>query len=588
MAEPGWLRHALRIGLVEWRRSVRATRADSARLAIYGIGALFGLLGLAVAVLVIVFLLGDATGVSVGAAARGNLALFWLFAAFLVTQRALSLYDRVDAEALVLTTVSARTIAVGLVLAETLRVLTVVAVPVAVLTGAFVYATGALPAVLAIPFGVGCLLTSAVVMGVALGWTVALLVARVPFVARHKTALGGLAVVGFFGGYMAFQLSAAGSPADIAVLGGLPPGWVADLLVVGSPIEVSFARAAAVAVGGPLAIVGLTALATRVATAYWYTDPVDPEDTGDAAVAGDDAAVVARTDALAVAVAPLSVPAAVTGPTRRVTQLALLRTRRQPARLSFLLTPLFVVGAMLPGFVATGDVGAGLVPVVLALALAWLSGAAFGLNPLGDEAPVLPATLLSTVGGRRFVRGLCLPGLFVGVPLTVLVTAGAVVVTGHDPIDAAGLVALALVLAVSAVGLAPGVGARFPRFDAVTVGRSREVIPPALSAVTVYSLGVGLAGGVAATSLLAPAVVRALLAALLAGLPSLVLSLLASQGLPTAALAATVSGFAQPLLAVPLHTVRVGGYVGPLVLVTLAGARGYRIAARRFDRFRLD
>jgi ABC-2 type transport system permease protein len=598
MAESGWLGHALRVGLVEWRRSVRATRADAARLAIYGIGALFGLLALGLGVYLLVVVADDLSGLVVSDGARGNLALFWLFLAFIVGQRAVSLYDRVDAEALVLTTVSARTAAVGLVVAETLRALTLLAVPVAVLTGAFVYATGALAPLVAVPFAVTCFLATAVAVGVTLGWTAALLVARVPFVARHKTALGGVLVLGFFGVYMAFQLSAVGIPVDVAVLAALPPGWVADLLVAGSPVGWSATRAAAAAVGGPLAVAGLGAVATRVATAYWYTDPVDPTDDGDRGRAVGDAAAAERDaadppardrDALAAAIAPLSMPALGSGPARRVAQLALVRTRRQPARLSFLLAPLAVVGSTLVSYAgASGGVGLGLAPVVLALTLAWLSGAAFGLNPLGDEAPVLPATLLSTVGGRRFVRGLCLPGLLVGVPLATLVTAGGVVAAGHEPLDAAGLVGLALVLSLAAVGLAPGVGTRFPRFDSVTVGRSREVIPPALSAVIVYSLGLGLAGGVAAVSLLAPDAARALVAGLVSALPSFVLSLLAERGLPTAGLARAVADLAGPVLGVPLGTVRAVGYAGPLALVALAGYRGYRNAARRFDRFRVD
>jgi ABC-2 type transport system permease protein len=529
----------------------------------------------------------------VGDGVRGNLALFWLFITFIVGQRAVSLYDRVDAEALVLTTVSARTAAVGLVVAETLRALTVVAVPVAVLTGAFVYATGVLAPLVVVPVALTCLLATAVAVGVTLGWTAALLVARVPFVARNKTALGGSLVVAFFGVYMAFQLSAIGIPVDVALLAALPPGWVADLLIAGSPVGWSPTRAAAVAVGGPLAVGGFAAVATRVATAYWYTDPVDPTDdeasdrpaaeTGASTGAPDD------RDALAAAIAPLSVPALGSGPVRRVAQLALVRTRRQPARLSFLLAPLVVVGSTLLSYAgASGGVGLGLAPVVLALTLAWLSGAAFGLNPLGDEAPVLPATLLSTVGGRRFVRGLCLPGLLVGVPLATLVTAGGVVAAGHDPLDAAGLVGLALVLSLAAVGLAPGVGTRFPRFDAVTVGRSREVIPPALSAVVVYSLGVGVAGAVATISLLAPDATRALFAGLVSALPSLVLSLLADRGLPTAGLARAAADLAGPISGIPLRTVRAVGYAGPLALVALAGYRGYRNAARRFDCFQVD
>ena len=227
-------------------------------------------------------------------------------------------------------------------------------------------------------------------------------------------------------------------------------------------------------------------------------------------------------------------------------------------------------------------------PVVVALGLAWLSGAAFALNPLGDEGPVLPATLLTGVGGRRFVRGLCLPGAVVGLPLATLGTAAGAVAAGYAPLEAVGLVLLAVVLTAGAVGVAPGVGTRFPRFEAVTVGRTREVVPPALSAVVVYSIAVGLAGGVAALCLLAPAIARALLAGLVAFLPSVLLSLLAGQGLPTAGLATWVGSLAEPIQAIPLGTLRAVGYAGPLALFVLVGLRGYRNAIRRFEAYCVD
>jgi len=51
-----------------------------------------------------------------------------------------------------------------------------------------------------------------------------------------------------------------------------------------------------------------------------------------------------------------------------------------------------------------------MIALTTALAGSWFAGAAFGLDPLGDEVPVLSLTLLSTLG-RDFVYGLVVPSL---------------------------------------------------------------------------------------------------------------------------------------------------------------------------------
>ena len=59
----------------------------------------------------------------------GMVALFWLFDVFIVAQRVASARPRIDAEPLMLTTVSSRTAAGGLLIAETLRVLAYFGLP---------------------------------------------------------------------------------------------------------------------------------------------------------------------------------------------------------------------------------------------------------------------------------------------------------------------------------------------------------------------------------------------------------------------------------------------------------------------------
>ncbi|PSP86244.1 hypothetical protein BRC83_00830 [Halobacteriales archaeon QS_1_68_17] len=71
------------------------------------------------------------------------------------------------------------------------------------------------------------------------------------------------------------------------------------------------------------------------------------------------------------------------------------------------------------------------VPAVLVYTVgfygAWAIGAAFALNPLGEEWPVLPMTLTSSIGGRTLVGGLwlaaSLPGVLPGALATLAVAA---------------------------------------------------------------------------------------------------------------------------------------------------------------------
>src|SRR6056297_3307542 len=51
----------------------------------------------------------------------------------------------------------------------------------------------------------------------------------------------------------------------------------------------------------------------------------------------------------------------------------------------------------------------------------YLSGATFGLNPLGDDRPQFPLVLLTETTSRTFLRGRVLAGLSVGLPFSIFV-----------------------------------------------------------------------------------------------------------------------------------------------------------------------
>jgi hypothetical protein len=181
-------------------------------------------------------------------------------------------------------------------------------------------------------------------------------------------------------------------------------------------------------------------------------------------------------------------------PVARVVRKSWLRAWRSPMRLLYVVYPLFFVIAPVSEAARTGVVPRYL-PGGIALYGAWATGAAFTLNPLGDEGDVLPVTLTAPIGGRSFVAGCCLAGMLVGLPLSVLAVLAAALVAGSSVVVIVGAVVLAVGLSVAAVGIAAGVGVTFPRFEFVTVTRGRKAVVPSLFGFGVYSVVLLLAAG---------------------------------------------------------------------------------------------
>ncbi|GAB7093293.1 hypothetical protein JCM30237_04450 [Halolamina litorea] len=577
MAESNWLRHAVRAGAFEFRRSARAIREDTARLVLLGISVVFPTLLLAgMAALFGSAIRGDVpTDLAVPDAVRGGTALFWLFGVFLLAQRAATAYDELVAEPFVLTTVSARTAVVGGVVAETLRVAAYGALPMAVLLPTAAYVLGSPATLVVVPVVAALFVGSAVVAGRVTGYTAAWLVARVPFVARHRTALSAVVAIGFFGGYMLFQLPMLPYSLDPALLGLLPVGWLVDLAVVGTPIRYSGSRllGGVVVAGGT--ILGGSWAATLVASSLWYGDEVAPDDGHDEPVAVEDRT---GTGALARSLSPLSVPL-LDGPSRTVARWTLLRARREPQRLNFLMVPVFGGGSAVLNLLLQGSASLSVLGPATALVGGWVAGAAFALNPLGDEGPVLPMTLTS-VPSRAYVRGLIAPVLL-SAPAVTLLTLAVSLGTGTAPVTALALGVAGAVVAGVGAALAPLLGMWFPRYSAIRIGSSDDVRPPRLFAGALHFGLVAVPGTALVGALTAPGVVRAVLAGLIS-VPGLLAGLYADGG----AIAAIEAGFVETAAAVgslPVAIVGVG--MGALLVVSgvLTALVAYRLAVRRVD-----
>ena len=559
MPEAGWPRHGLAIGRQEFRRTLRGLRGDSARLVFMAFGGLFLSIFALIGTWLVLRFGGELAARPLTDGIRGAVTIQWLFMVYIFAQRAGSRHDRLDNESLLLLTVSTRTAVLGLLSADLFRALSYVAIPAALIGGAFVYATAS---PLMVPFFLlaGLLLVlTALVTGYAIGLSTQLLVARVRFVARYKTALGIGAVAAVFGCY--FLVMNVGDGGVTALLGLWPLSWLVDLAVVGSPVVESSTRAAVAAVGSVVWILGWAVLLERVATALWFGDTVENE------VAEQKATVDADTgdDPLAAAVRPLALPS-MSRPVLRVAQRAVVVARRNPSRLSFLMVPVLVVGSSMINLAQSGGLFAAL-PPVLALLLPWLAGGTFGLNPFGDEGPVLPATLTALASGRQYATGLAVPGLVFGLPLSVLATVATGVYGPFDPVEVVLLLAVAVVFCLLAVTLAPAVGMIFPRFDPMTVGSDREVVPPSLSAGIVYSLVFVVLGGTAVGCALAPGGTRSVYAFLVGGLLGFPFAWLAGNGVPLAdAVATWLGGAGDAIASLPVAGVHWGGYGVSLVV----------------------
>lgn len=588
MAEPGWPHHVFSVGVFEFRRSVRAIWQDKARFALMTLGVLIPSLMMTAFVVVFAETIRGVEALPVPDQLRGTIALFWLFGVFLIGQRVVSARTHIEAEPLMLTTVSARTVAGGLIVAEALRVLAYLGLPVLVLTGVGVALFTSPASLVLIPVTALLFTVTAVVTGAVVSYAIAWIVATSRFVARHKTVLGSVVSLIGMGVYLLFLFPQIGGVSQ-ASLARLPIGWFADLAVVGTGLTGSPLQAMGVFVGSAVLLLGGSAIVERETVALWFTEPVSgegPDSTRESgATESEPSPRPSRGDALAAAVEPLIVPRVVSTPVRRVAEWALLRTRRDPNRLMFLLIPVFAIGSPLVSTgVQSGSIGALLAPVC-AIVLPWLAGSLFAMNPLGDEGAVLPVTL-TAVSGKQYVRGLMVPGLFLGLPLVLVATTIAGVIAPYTPVEYIGLVALGAYLTCVAVSITPAIGMALPRFSAISVGQSRDVLPPRMSAVIVHAALTMIPGALLAALLIVPRTTQAVLAGLVGFVPAFLVELLASSndGLLTG-IAEWFSGIGEGIQVVGLPVLQ--GVAGGALLAggLLVSILLYRNAVHRFDRY---
>lgn len=407
---------------------------------------------------------------------RGLLAIFWLVLTLVYVIRAVGQRGTLAEPDGILTVVSTRAALLGVLLAEYAYALLWLLGPAVGVGTGLAIGTGALWPALAVPAGIAAAVLTSVAVGYPLGVGIRHVVTRFPFVVRNKTTIIVVVFVAYFaalaGGAVDELFIRLFEPMQIS-----PIGWYADLALVGTPgMAVSTVR-----VGGAVALtVGLAACSviagTWIADRHWFSDPAlaGEPDPGPRVEATEPGIERRLEPILGTATASLVV-------------LSWRRARRSPLKLLYAFYPVLILAGMFADIVQSGQIPAYL-PYAVVLFAAWAAGVIFTLNPLGDQGSVLPATLLSVVDGRQFVRAHLLAGLVVAIPLGTMATAVVAVLSPIDSQTALVLIAgTPVVMVVSAV-LSMGIGMAFPRFEATNVTRSMKTVLPSPLAFILFSL----------------------------------------------------------------------------------------------------
>ncbi|MYL68664.1 hypothetical protein [Halorubrum distributum] len=474
------VRHGLRIGRAEFVRSLRGYLGNPRRV-----------LGLLLTALFFggALLFALPTAYVLGQTARSVAAVpFFAPAATLVPLSLLSIsvfrtlerLGHIDGADFVLLAVHPRAVVIGLITAEVGRLSLWFGIPVGAVVVTFALGMGS-PLLVASGGAVALpLVCCAAVWGYAGGIAVLRLLRKLPSLRRLLKAVGILAMVGLvvasqFAGQFIVE-SDLSVQRLLSTVAFDPLVEYVALAFVGTPVSRPTSPEAVAVLAALLALtpVGL-AVSTKQVSTLWFTDPVD----------NNESTQVRRSSGGFSAPRPF----AWTKP-GRIAWGILVRGRRDPAELSHLLIAVFFIapfGTMFLEF--SGDALGPLITgggVVLAT---YLSGATFGLNPLGDERPQLPFLLLTETSSAALVRGRLLAGVVIGVPVAVL---SSLVSIGFGilVLEAVVTAAVGVVMCLTAAMFAVGIGSAYPIYEEREFWGTETVVPSTL-VMMVYLFVVG-------------------------------------------------------------------------------------------------
>jgi len=465
------------VGRTELRRRWRTVKANIAELLSLGLLSLFLLPG-TVAIVAAAFFGGNAlvsgevsTPVDT---VRGIAVGIWVFGVVFGGFRGYSSLLDPDCRDGLLTTISHGQLLAGVLLAEAVMF----GLPIGLVSTAagIAFAAGSSSplAALAVPVAV-CLSVST---GFLTGLGVVLLFKNSGVRSRLLSRLRTVVFVVLFAAYMGVIVTNSyGRLLDplSTLLTPTPIGWLGELALLSTATGGSVllaGSAVAIAIGG---IALGASVVSRLTAWLWYADGLEPRETDTASPSAEGA----RLSQL--------LPRPMAG----VVAVDWSRARRAPISLSYAVYPLFFLSTPVIRTVQTGTVGSGF-PLLMAVCGVWITGALFTLNVVGNEGAVLPSTLLAPEPGRAIIGGHIAAGALVGLPLTGIAVAVLGVLSPQPMWVVATLTVGSLLLVVASAAIATGIGAALPRYEAVSVSRSRKAIVPSTFAFVAYSLVVGL------------------------------------------------------------------------------------------------
>ena len=471
-------RQASHIARVEVRRSARAILADRRQLTALTVVVAM-LLPVGALMVASTYTAGQrvAAGLEIAVVplARAQITAWIASLSVLLSLRVIDRSGDADHADLLLTTVSPRAVASGLVLAEFVRIFLVFGLPLAVFVGAFALGAGTPIFLVTVVLGALPIFAVGLLGGFSLGYAGRLLLRRVGTGDGLPRAVlnGGFVLAVVLGVTYLLPNGPLDALRTLAPLGAVPVGPYADLLLAGDPFGATPGVSSAVAV---LVIFGAMPL---LSGAIWWLAPRVWFGDQRADSTGEEGTRRAR---FGTTTAP--------GPLSRTRTLRLvwwqwLRGLRAPSQFVHLTYFLFMTFPVLQIAIASprGPVTPAFVGVLGAL----LAGGTFGLNPLGIEGSMLPAVLTARKPGRSLVRARILAGTLVWLPLAL---AGVLVVGLWGVLGArtvALLLVVTMVLTAFSATLALALGAFSPRFETVRAFGGVEAPTPTTVALLGHS-----------------------------------------------------------------------------------------------------